>query len=488
MNQEEKEVTINISDMCAELLHRWKMIVLFGIVGMILVGGIMSYRDYKGIKSKFEENTYSSMMENLNENQKNNALQYYSRYKTYQERIADNQKYLDDSFKMNLDPNDVSVYTVEYLVKTGYQGIMYSITSSALDLDDYEKIAAILGNSEKVGYVSEVVELGGSVQQDAYDIDTDKVGDVVNGNISYSYTGLLTLTIKGKDRETCEKVAEVVDAAIKEHIEKLKGAKINVELSGLTSSYIKKQDLELAEYQRSQVEAGSKIVEDYYKFVTDAKKTLDEDEVRLFEYLIDKDQDENDTVHWKKWAAAGLAAGAVVAISIILVNYLFIPGIKTPDDAYLITEEKEMGIVIQPSKSRIFLGKLFHNWAKNIEFHGVTQLPDTESIPLMCDRIAGICNNNNTKNVYMIYDTEGYTKDVIEKCKSILIEKGFSVKAGNPGSSSEDFKALAEADNTAAVLVMTNKRSLPDTIRKNIDVCKEKSVKIIGNFIVSPQR
>ncbi len=213
MNQEEKEVSINIIDVCAYVLHRWKMIVIFGIVCMALIGGFMSYRDYRSIKSKFEENTYSSMMLNLTENQKNNALQYYSRYKTYKERIADNQKYLDDSLLMNLNPNDVSVYTVEYLVKTGYQEIMNSITSAAIDLDDYEKIAAILGDSAKAGYVNEIIELEGSVQQDAYDIDTDKVGDVVNGNISYSYTGLLTLTIKANDRETCEKIAEVAQRA-----------------------------------------------------------------------------------------------------------------------------------------------------------------------------------------------------------------------------------------------------------------------------------
>ncbi len=275
---------------------------------------------------------------------------------------------------------------------------------------------------------------------------------------------------------------------LKEQVNKLKEAKIKVELSQITSSYIKKEDLELAEFQRSQVDAGSKIVEDYYKFVNDAKKTLDEDEVRLFEYLIDKDQEENDTVHWKKWIAIGLGVGIILAIGIIVISYLLIPGIKTPEDAYQITEEKEMGIIIQTPESKVFLGKIIHRLAKDIEFHGVTQLPDAESIPLICNRIAGICESKKTQNVYLIYDIEGYTKEVVDKCKGILSDKGLGVKTGNPSVSTEDFETLKNEENMVAVLVLTNKRTLPDSIRINVDVCKENNVDIIGNFIVAPQR
>ena len=73
MNQEEKEFTINIADMVAHLLHRWKRVFIWGLVFMVIVGGFKSYQDYKGIKSKYEANTYSAMTREMTENQKNNV-------------------------------------------------------------------------------------------------------------------------------------------------------------------------------------------------------------------------------------------------------------------------------------------------------------------------------------------------------------------------------------------------------------------------------
>ena len=152
-------------------------------------------------------------------------------------------------------------------------------------------------------------------------------------------------------------------------------------------------------------------------------------------------------------------------------------------------DEKEIGVVIQPAKSRIFLGKLFHNIANKLEYREITQLPDTESISLVCNRIEGICKWNNSQNVYLINDVkEGFTKEVVDKCVEILANKGINIKSGNPGGAVEDFDTLNEMTNAVAFLAITNKSSLPNSIKNNISICKENGIKIGGDFIVSPQR
>ena len=489
MNQEEKEVTINIADMCAYLLHRWRTVLIWGIVFMVLVGGLMSFKEYRGIKSKYKNETFSVMMDNLTENQQNNVKNYYSRYENYKKRIEENQNYIDNSYLMDINPNNVSEYTVEYLVKTGYPDIMSSFVSSSFDYEDYEKMAAIIGNGTNAGYISEIVILDGKVQQDAYEIDTDKVGDVVNGNISNSYTGILQLQIKAENREICEKLAETADGAIKEHLEKIKKAGINAEISNLTSVYMQKEDLDLSDYQRKKIDEGAEIVNGYYKFISDADKTLDENELSVFKYMIDKDQEVSESVNWKKWIALGFVIGFVLSAAIILANYLFIPGIKTFDEAEVIMDEKEIGVVIQPAKSKLFLGKIFHNLANKLEYREITQLSDIEAISLVCNRIEVVSKGNNSKNVYLIHDiVEGYTKEVIDKCVEILTSKGLYVKSGNPGGVADDFVTLSETTNLVAFFAITNKSSLPNSIKNNVLVCKENGIQIGGDFIISPQR
>ncbi len=486
-NQEENEVSINLKDMFAYMLHNWKILLIISLVLMAVVGGFMSYRDYAAIQSKYKEETYISMTENLTDNQIESIEQFYNRYLNYQARMKDNQFYIDNSALMKLDTNNVSILTREYIIKTNYQGIMSSFSAAALDLDDFEKMVKVMDDNIDARYVNELVSLGGSTVQDATDIDTDKVGDVINGFFANSYTGLLTLRITYNDRETCERMAEIADEAIWEHFELLKASGIDADMTVLTTSYTEKVDESTAEYQRSTIERNSNQIQAYYNFVEDAEKILDEDEYKVFSYLIQKDQEVTDHVHWKKWIVIGFGAGLVLALAILVVNYFLIPGIKTMDDALLLTKEKEMGVVIQKAKSKVFLGKLFHNWAKKVEFHGVRQVPDNEMIPLVCDRIIRICEGKSAKSIFIISDVEsGYSKDVVDKCIGLLSENGLSAKAGNPIASIEALKGVRES--AAAVIALTNKESLPNSIKGNIAVCEENSVPIIGNFIIHPQR
>ena len=198
---------------------------------------------------------------------------------------------------MAIDPNSVSIYTVGYFVKTGYADIISSFNSVALDLDDYKKMAEVLGENVDARYVNELVSIWGSVQKESYDNDTNKVGDGINGNISNSYSGILTLSVTANSREVCVKLADIADAAIMEHLDKLHNAGIEVNLSSLSSAYIEVEDQKLASYHREIINEGSEVVGQYNQYITDVKKNLDEDELNAFEYLINKDQGNTDHVH-----------------------------------------------------------------------------------------------------------------------------------------------------------------------------------------------
>lgn len=486
MYEEEYEETLSLTDIIAYILHHWKPIIILSVVFMVLVGGLLSYRDYSAIQNKYVDETYSTMTRDLTESQISNAQQFYKRYQTYKQRIADNQFYLDNSLKMKIDPNKVSVYTVQYLVSSDYQGIINSFTSAALDLDDYEEMAKIMDGSVDARYMNELVYLSGDVQQEAYDIDTDKVGDVINGKFSNSYKGVLNVNITSNGRETCEKLAEVADKAIQAYYEKLKETGVNAEIKQLTTSYSEKVDMSLAEFQRTQSDQGAELVQGFYEFETDAKDSLDEDEFAVFQYLIQKEEKVTEKIHWKKWCAIGLVGGGFLGVIIYLVSYLMISGVKTSDEIEHILGEKEMGSIIQPSKYTKKVGKIFHDWANKIRFRGFNQLNDDEAIAILSERITSNCKDKDAKSVFLIADADDeYTKQVMEKSVRALEGKGLKVSSGNPDSSVEALIALRDSD--AAVHAVTIMRSLSNSVRANKSICEENKVPVVGNVVIYPQ-
>ncbi len=473
--------------MFAYMLHRWKLVLIVGVICTLVIGGFLIYRQNEAIKSKYEDATYKEMVKDMTDEQLKTVDMFYTRYGTFQERIAENQFYADHSLAMKLDPNNVGVLTKEYLVKSGYSGVMSSFSDAALDLDDYEKMANILGENLDARYVNELVSLYGGISQDAYQIDTDKVGDVINGSIGNSYTGILTFSVTANTRSDCDNIAKIADEAIKEHMEALKAAGISIEMSDLTTSYTERYDTGIAEMQRSQAERGSKLVTDYYDFENSAKNSLDEQEIKVFSYLIEKEQEVQERMHYIRYLAIGAVVGLVVSVIFLAIVYLFASGFKTFDDIRRMTKEKELGVVIQNTKSKILLGKFFHNWAKKIEFHGIRKVPEADAIAIVCDRIVSICESKGAKSVFIMADDEGeYTGSVLKKALEQLKGKGLEANTGAPIASIDALRSLRASQ--VAVLAVTIKYSLPNVVRDEYAVCEENNIPVVGNFVVFPQR
>ena len=486
MYEEDYEETLSLTDIAAYILHHWRPIFIWGIILMIAVGGFMSYRDYSAIQSKYADETYSEMIKDLTDEQVNNAKQFHKRYLTYRQRIDDNQFYMDNSLKMKIDPNNVSVYTVEYLVDAGSMGVMPSFINSTFQYDDYKKMADTIGNGVDARYVNELVYLSGELQQDAFDIDTDKVGDVINGAVSNSYSGILTLNITANGRETCEKLAEIADKAIMTHFDVLEKSGVKVAIKNVGSSYSEKVDMTLAESQREESDKGAQLVSDFYAFEKEAKDSLDEDEFSVFQYLVQKEQKVTEKVHWKKWCAIGLLGGLFVGFVIYVLRYLAIPGVKTTDEIKRIMTDRELGSVIQPASYNFKLGKIFHVWANWIRFRAINNVSDDEAIAIVCDRIVCNCGNNNAKKLFLVTDSgDDYTRLVVDKCVEELKKSGLDVHFGNPDTSIEALRALRTSD--AAVYAVTLTKSLFDSLRGNKSICEESKITELGSFLIYPQ-
>ncbi len=517
MNLEEKEVSINLIDLLAYIIRKWKTVLVLLIIVSAVIAGVTYVKDLLANRH-IEEPAAEEVIEK--EAGDNAVTQFYNRYKAYKDRIADNQFYLDNSMAMKLNPHVVSVYNVEYLVKTDYRGIMDSLSSSALDLDDYKKMADIIGEDADPRFVNELIELNGTVEQNINETDKERSADSESEDDPedkkpFIYTGVLMVSVRSNSREISEKLAEIVHESITDEILKLHAAGIEAEVSQVNDSYTEKVDSELTEYQRTQSDNNMNLINEFYQFVGTAETTLTEQKLEAFKAMLSEDEAEsfdsilkqtlsqtvNDTDDkaekkenkgalnvWKKRIVLSLTAGLLFAVVILGLKYIFIPEIRTSDDARMITKENEIGTIIQSPRRGIFLGKLFSALAGRIEFHGIRRLPDEESILLICNRIKEICQSKKSGRVMILSDSESdYAKEVVEKCVKNLSEFGIEARKGNPSSSVTDLKAVSESEGMVAVLALTIKGSLPESVRSNVAICRENQIPIVGNFLIHPQ-
>ncbi len=483
MNQEQDEITIDLADLLAHILHRWKTIAIWTIALMIVVGGFMSYRDYSAIQSKYEDTTLHAIREGMTESQLTTVDQFYARYQAYQQQIDDNQYYIDHSLRMKLDPNNVSKYVVEYLVKSDYQGAMNSLIASSFDKDIYEAMAKALGKENlDARYVYELINLSGNLSP-----DTNAYILAENTNIpSDHYTGILTLTIKTNNRSNSEQIATIADTAIQRHQSDLKSAGISITLSPLTTSYTEIVDAELATYQQGIISTGSDLFTTYQKFESSASSSLDEQELNLFNYLIDKEQQKEDSIHWKKWLVLGLAAGLFIGLMIVVIKYFLKPGIKTEDELSRYIDAPLLGVVREAPNSKVFFGKRIHKWANAIENHGKVIIPEDKAVPIICDRISLVAEEQQTKNIYLIKSVESsFAASVIDRIMLNLKERGLHVSLGNPSMDNEALLTLSQSD--AAILIVSPKNTLVDSIKTNQSICNDQHLPIWGHIVLHSQ-
>ena len=409
--------------------------------------------------------------------------QFYARYQAYQQQVNDNQYYIDHSLRMSLDPNNVSKYVIEYLVKSDYQGVMNSFIASTFDKDTYEAMANALGETDlDARYAYELISLSGNMSPDTNAYILAEETSIPSDH----YTGILTLTIKTNNRANSEQIAVIADSAIQQHLSDLQSAGIMVSLSQLTAAYKEIVDDELAAYQQSIISTGSDLFTTYHKFESSASSSLDEQELALFNYLIDKEQQKEDSIHWKKWLVLGLAAGLFIGLMIVMIQYFSKPGIKTEDEITRYTDTPLLGVVREAPYSRILFGKRIHELANSIESHGKMMITEKDAISILCHRIAFLASEQQINKIFLLKTAEGaYQDNILSQICSTLEGLGLSICSGNPSINPDALLSLQSTQ--AIILIVCPKITLADSITSNLIICNEQHSSLLGHIVIHPQ-
>ena len=478
------EVEIDLLDMLAYFFQKWKYLLAGLAFGVLLIGCPLIYRQHRQIQSKYADTTLGAIQEDMTKGEIETVNQLYNRYKTFRERIINNQYYMDHSILMKMDPNNISNYSVKYVFEADQRTAVDYFNAFSLNLDEYNEIAGILGNDADPRFAYEVIGIQCTAAADDKIIDADMPDKIiVNGDITYKYRGLVKLSIKASSREQCEKIAEIVDDAFLKAVTELTNIGVTVKLTRSGVNYTESVDTELVEQQQSRMAMGSELVASYNAFEKDNKSSLNSQEQKLFEYMIHHDDFVTQRLSWKKYVVIGGFAGAFAVAVVLCLMYLFAGDFKTVEDVSRFTGIKLVGCIYQKEKPFKGLDKLFLGIAKSIKLRGHAEQQDEETAAVTVTRITEYCKQKNIEHIFIARDdSSDYAKTITDQMVNDLKSQISDVEAGDPLKSPEDLKKLHSSDMVVRMITLDKARKL--ALKELQEMCGEVSIPIFGDVVI----
>ncbi|MBR1856196.1 MAG: hypothetical protein IJ803_03885 [Oribacterium sp.] len=478
------EVVIDLLDILAYFFQKWKYLLAGLVLGVLLIGVPLTYRQYRQIESKYADTTLDAIQEDMTKGEIETVNQLYNRYKTFRKRITNNQYYMDHSILMNMDPNNVSNYYVSYVFEADQRTAVDYFNDFSLNLDDYKDIALILGNEADPRFAYEVLSIRCTAAADDKIIDADMPDKIiVNGDISNKYRGLVKLRIKASNREQCEKIAGIVDKALSKAVTELTDIGVTVKLTQSGVNYTESVDTGLVEQQQSRMAMGSELVASYNAFEKDNKSSLNSQEQKLFEYMIHHDDFVTQRPSWKKYVVVGGFAGAFAVAVILCLMYLFAGDFKTVADISRFTGIKMIGCIYRKEKPFKGLDKLFLGIAKSIKLRGLTEQQDEEAAAVTVTRISEYCKQKNIDHIFIARDdSSDYSKTITDQMVNDLKSQISVVEAGDPLKSPEDLKKLHSSKMVVRIITLDKARKI--ALKELKEMCAEVSIPVFGDVVI----
>ncbi len=489
-----KEREIDLLDMIADILSRWRGLLMALVLGAILMGAFSytrSYRDIQNMQSQkvndaaMSEMAIDERLAQLGENMDESLLAVVLLTVDDERELALRNEYVQNSIYMQLDPLHVEqeelVYNIQGRNENGVSGLgkIYKDIISGVGLYDWvEQQTGI-----ETAYVRELISTSVDSSLKFSNGDTVSIGGCDS----------LKITISGTDAETCGKIAEAVKTYIEKQQKEISSKLGSHELTLLSESAgtivstdVMKQQVDyrntICNLEATIVAAKAGFSEDQKQYYTLLmKKTSLED-------ITDAEQDNeaaNQTVAAspsvsKKYVVLGAVLFAFVYAVILCMGYIFNSRIRVNDELQDLYGIPQIGLVVKDSKKKLFLDK----WINNLRHYGKREFTAEQSMELAFAALKIVAVKNGLNSVCLLGCNLGAGADkVCEGLKAALEKEGITVTIlNNVLYDAEAMEKLGTAQG--AVLVEKAGSTLYNEITGELELLRRQEIVVLGGITV----
>ncbi|MBQ8279979.1 MAG: hypothetical protein IJZ23_09090 [Roseburia sp.] len=482
------DIDIEIKDLLWEFLRRWRMIVVLALVCGI---GLTAYQ-YRIDMNKTDVVTVKKTQEELEKAMATQDLDEVTAAVALKRQLDEKSAYMEESVLMGINPYEENAVIMQYYVKADEQTAASSAEAyiSYVENGHLAQAVAESGAYELTpAYMAELISIvreEGNVYINAKDAKESIKLSLQGSDASYSFD----VKVVGKTMEEAEALASDVKAALQTYSSSVASAAGShlLQLLEETSSVMVDQGLaELQNWNATSIKTISNNLDSM-------KNEMTSDQITLYTYrttVVETNTAAATTAPAVKTvsislkhAIIGVIVGAVLACGLIFACYLFAAALRSAEEVKTLYRVKVLGCVDDTAfqKKKVFgfvdglIVKLQNIRKKKLSFE--------QEVQMICANIALDCRKNDRTEVVLTGSVmeklpQEVVKAVIGKCE----EKNIHVAVVN--AINYDAEALEAAAKIGSVVFVEKKRvSLYDELQKEIALCKENDINVLGMVVL----
>lgn len=380
----EDEKTINLVDLCLQILKRWKLMVLAAVLFAALAGAATYYKSSSALEAPAAEPAKMTEAEQ-------EAFEIkLAKIREYEANIEERDYYLENSIKVKLDPNSYYEGTAVYVLSAANNSELVKAAefcvASLINEDSFEELAAAISGNEDVTLLKEVV----SVEKEYYVTDR-------------SAEAKLMVKVQHFDEKECETMLSFMEAKMSDALQLLGKAGLvsaeeisacvyttaNTELMSLSSNMLSARNASYDAFVA--LEAGmTELEKKYYVAEEGAGDQVSED-------LLTAEALTEPSVDWKIVIVAAF-------VGVFLVAALF-------------------GVLY------LFSGRV-HNKEELESWVSVPVFTPEKDLGMTAAMLAGIAGTHQAKKIYFTGSLENVASETAKKLGALLAEKGITLVEG----------------------------------------------------------
>lgn len=464
---------IELPDLLAVVLLKWKGILALMLVGAVLGFGWAQFKNRNAAEPGSVEEAMEAAREQLPEDQAIVVEQLFLQYVNY----LNLQKEMRSYYGKFVD-NDV---TVENTIQMRSE---YYIVSDIQDLDTvFIKMAVTEADYQTMRDIAPDEEAGATIYNRVFFTTAKNTSNVriltpIQKDETNAY--LINVELYSCSEEQCRKMMAVIDAAFRREADELKALDPEIRLTQLGEQFnnnvadyvqnLHKKNLDRMTVSESELNnLNTKIS----KFSSEEKTYFN---LLLQQYEGEASQPTKNHVSGKKWTVIGAFLGAVIALGVIFFTYVLDGKVKSP--AELEQSNRLLNRVFVKGKKN-----LFGRWAAFLIRADETD-PVVKADMVATDLYILMEKNKKANLMLLCSGDEESASGFAGLVKASLLKKNADLKVsvGNPLCSVNELEMAAQADIGVAFAEM--KKSRRAVLREWRIICERYQMPLAGSVAV----
>ena len=475
---------VDIRSGLAYLLVKWKIIVAATIAGA-LIGALLSGRIGARTTGSYEDSLRNARAA-CSEEGAQYAEQLSAQYKAYNNELRRWGDYLNNAALLRIDPNNYVKKDIQYQLVSDSGDMAETFSGALLSAGDQQAIGEILGIDPLAASVGELVVISGGGADTGIASESGEETALTEGTSVSVGPGrkIVTVSIVASDEEQAQSIGAVVEKAIDEKCGKMQEGGAVLQMRKVDEVTARGDSGWLLNRQQSALDRLVLFQINYSLFAKNTTDILQGAQRTYYNLLISQNPEKAEADSVKKnvagtavkYAAAGGAAGLVIAVLCACLLFMFSGRIRTAEELF--------NNYALPVLQKFRIGEV-PEWdvIKKCGFSCMgmdraAQITESGAAPLYAElekRMSGMEN----RQVYLTCDcTQEKVRKSVAALAEILTDEKITVVAGDPRDSEKDRKELLGSGLVvmAEVLGGSDKKDFLDLLA----ICRRNELPVLG--------